>query len=103
MKNVLICALAALSVTAAAVAQSLHKIREDVLGAYSKEDFSEMMSMFAIHDTEAVKALVDKGKVVGLRKGSEVYLDRIDLIARTAQVRPKGTNTTVWIPSDFVD
>jgi hypothetical protein len=42
-------------------------------------------------------------KVVGLRKGSEVYLESIDLIARFAQVRSKGSNTTVWIPSDFVD
>jgi hypothetical protein len=58
-----------------------------------------MMSMFAIHDTEAVKSMVDKGKVVGLRKGSEACLESIDLIARFAQVRPKGGNTTVWIPS----
>ena len=95
--------MVALSLTATALAQSLHKLREDVLGAYSKEDFSEMMSMFEIHDTQAVKAMVDKGKVVGLRKGSEVYLESVDLIARIAQVRPKGSNTTVWIPSDFVD
>jgi hypothetical protein len=65
--------------------------------------FTEMMGMFAIHDTEAVKSMVDKGKVVGFRKGSEVYLESIDLIARFAQVRPNGSNTIVWIPSDFVD
>ncbi|HYY29968.1 MAG TPA: hypothetical protein VE860_18640 [Chthoniobacterales bacterium] len=103
MNKVLACALVVLSITATTPAQSLHKIREDVLAAYSKEDYTEMMSMFAIHDTQAVKSMVDKGKVVGIRKGSEVYLESIDLIARIAQVRPKGSNTTVWIPSDFMD
>jgi len=47
--------------------------------------------------------MVDKGKAIGLRKGSEVYLERIELIARFAQVRSKGSNTTAWIPSDCVD
>jgi hypothetical protein len=103
MEKVLTSALVALLMTATALALSLHRIKEDVLAAYSKEDFSEMMSMLAIHDTHAVKEMVDHGKVVGLRKGSEVYLESIDLIARIAQVRPKGSTTAVWIQSDFVD
>jgi hypothetical protein len=103
MEKVLTSALVALLMTATAMALSLHRIKEDVLAAYSKEDFSEMMSMLTIHDTHAVKQMVDQGKVVGLRRGSEVYLQSIDVIAGIAEVRPKGSTVTVWISSDVVD
>ena len=33
----------------------LYRINNDVLGAYSKEDFTEMIDMYAIQDTDAVK------------------------------------------------
>ena len=39
----------------------LHRINNDVLAAYSKEDFTEMMDMYAIHDTDAVKQMVSEG------------------------------------------
>ena len=57
----------------------LHRINNDVLATYSKEDFTEMMSMYAIHDTDAVKQMVSEGKVVGLRKGALVYLEDVDV------------------------
>jgi hypothetical protein len=50
----------------------LHRINDDVLATYSKEDFTEMMDMYAIQDTDAVKQMVSEGKVVGLRKGALV-------------------------------
>ena len=103
MKRPLTYTLVAIFLTVTGLAQSLHRIKEDVLAAYSKADFTEMMSMYAIHNTEAVKQMVDEGKVVGIRKGSEVYLESIDLIAGIAEVRPKGSTIKVWIPSDFVD
>jgi len=103
MKKLLTYGLAALLMTVTALAQSLHKINDDVLGAYSKEDFSEMMAMYAIEDTDAVKEMVSKGKVVGLRKGALVYLESIDVLGWIAKVRPKGSTTTVWIPSAFLD
>jgi hypothetical protein len=81
----------------------LHTINNDVLAAYSKEDFTEMMDMYAIHDTDAVKLMVSEGKVVGLRKGALVYLENVDVRDRIVQVRPKGSSTTVWIPSQFLD
>jgi hypothetical protein len=70
MKQVLIYALAAHLMTVIALAQSLHRINNDVLAAYSKEDFIELMDMYAIHDTDAVKQMVSEGKVVGLHKGA---------------------------------
>ena len=81
----------------------LHRINNDVLATYSKEDFTQMMSMYAIHDTDAVKQMVSEGKVVGLRKGSLVYVDDIDVYKGLTKVRPKGSTTTVWIPSQFVN
>jgi hypothetical protein len=81
----------------------LHRINNDVLAAYSKEDFTEMMSMYAIHDTDAVKQMVSEGKVVGLRKGALVYLESVDVRDGIVKVRPKGGTTTVWIPSQFLD
>ena len=76
MKKLLTYGLAALLMTVTALAQSLHRIKDDVLAAYSKEDFSEMMAMYAIKDTDAVKKMVSEGKVVGLRKGRSVFGER---------------------------
>ena len=81
----------------------LHTINNDVLAAYSKEDFTKMMDMYAIHDTDAVKQMVSEGKVVGLRKGALVYLEDLDLRDGIVKVRPKRSTTTVWIPSQFVN
>ena len=81
----------------------LHKINNDVLAAYSKEDFIEMMDMYAIHDTDAVKQMVSEGKVVGLRKGAFVYLESVDLRDGIVKVRPKASTTAVWIPRQFLD
>jgi hypothetical protein len=81
----------------------LHRINNDVLATYSKEDFAEMMAMYAIHDTDAVKQMVSEGKVVGLRKGALVYLEDVDVRNGTVKVRPKGSTTTVWIPSQFLN
>jgi cell division septation protein DedD len=81
----------------------LHRINKDVLAAYSKEDFTKMMDMYAIRDTDAVKQMVSEGKVVGLRQGALVYLESVDLLAGIAKVRPKGSTITVWIPSAFLD
>ena len=81
----------------------LHRINNDVLAAYSKEDFTEMMDMYAIHDTDAIKQMVSEGKVVGLRKGALVYLESVDVHDGIVQVRPKGSTTTVWIPSQFLE
>ena len=81
----------------------LHKINNDVLGAFSKEDFTEMMDMYAIHDTDAVKQMVSEGKVVGLRQGALVYLEDVDLRDGIVKVRPKESATTVWIPSQFLN
>jgi hypothetical protein len=47
----------------------LRRINNDVLAAYSKEDFAEMMDLYRIQDTDGVKQMVSEGKVVGLRKG----------------------------------
>jgi hypothetical protein len=74
-----------------------------VLAAYSKEDFGEMMDLYRIQDTDAVKQMVSEGKVVGLRKGALVYVEDIDVYNAIAKVRPKGSTTTVWIPSQFVN
>jgi hypothetical protein len=81
----------------------LYRINNDVLGAYSKEDFTEMIDMYRIHDTDAVKQMVSEGKVVGLRKGALVYLESVDLRDGSAQVKPKGSTTTVWILTQFMD
>ena len=81
----------------------LYRINNDVLGAYSKEDFTEMIDMYAIQDTDAVKQMVSEGKVVGLRKGTLVYLESVDLRDGSAQVKPKGSTTTVWILNQFLD
>jgi hypothetical protein len=81
----------------------LHEINNDVLGAYSKEDFTLMMDMYAIHDTDAVKQMVSEGKIVGLRKGALVYLESVDLRDAIVKVRPKGSTTAVWIPRQFLD
>ena len=81
----------------------LHRINNDVLAAYSKEDFAEMMDMYRIQDTDAVKQMVSEGKVVGLRKGALVYLEDVDLGNGIVKVRPKGSTTTVWIPSQFLN
>jgi hypothetical protein len=81
----------------------LHRINNDVLAAYSKEDFTEMMDMYAIQDTDAVKQMVSEGKVVGLRKGALVYLESVDVRDGIVKVRPKGSTTTVWIPSQFLN
>jgi hypothetical protein len=81
----------------------LHRINDDVLAAYSKEDFLEMMDLYRIQDTDGVKQMVSEGKVVGLHKGALVYVEDIDVYKRIAKVRPKGTTTTVWIPSQFVN
>ena len=81
----------------------LHRINNDVLGAYSKEDFAEMMDMYRIQDTDAVKQMVSEGKVVGLRKGALVYLEDVDLGNGIVKVRPKGSTTTVWIPSQSLN
>jgi hypothetical protein len=103
MKQLLIYAFAAHLMTVTALAQSLHRINNDVLAAYSKEDFIEMMDMYAIQDTDAVKQMVSEGKVVGLHKGALVYLESIDVHDEIVKVRPKGSTTTVWIPSHFLD
>jgi hypothetical protein len=81
----------------------LHRINNDVLAAYSKEDFAEMMDMYRIQDTDAVKQMVSEGKVVGLRKGALVYLEDVDLGNGIVKVRPKGSTTTVWIPSQSLN
>ena len=81
----------------------LYRINNDVLGAYSKEDFTEMIDMYRIHDTDAVKQMVSEGKVVGLRKGALVYLEDVDLGNGIVKVRPKGSTTTVWIPSQSLN
>ena len=81
----------------------LHRINNDVLAAYSKEDFAEMMDMYRIQDTDAVKQMVSEGKVVGLRKGALVYLEDVDVGNGIVKVRPKGSTTTVWIPSQFLN
>jgi hypothetical protein len=81
----------------------LHRINNDVLGAYSKEDFAEMMDMYRIQDTDAVRQMVSEGKVVGLRKGALVYLEDVDLGNGIVKVRPKGSTTTVWIPSQSLN
>jgi len=81
----------------------LHRINNDVLAAYSKEDFVEMMDLYRIQDTDAVKQMVSEGKVVGLRKGALVYVEDIDVYKGITKVRPKGSTTTVWIPSQFVN
>jgi hypothetical protein len=47
--------IALLSITATTLAQSLHKIREDVLAAYSKEDFTEMMSILDVAEHDAAR------------------------------------------------
>jgi hypothetical protein len=79
------------------------RINNDVLAAYSKEDFAEMMDMYRIQDTDAVKQMVSEGKVVGLRKGALVYLEDVDVGNGIAKVRPKESTTTVWIPSQFLN
>jgi Superinfection immunity protein len=79
-----------------------HRINNDVLAAYSKEDFIEMMDLYAIQDTDGVKQMVSEGKVVGLRKGALVYLESVDLRDGLVKVRPKESTTTVWIPSQFL-
>jgi hypothetical protein len=81
----------------------LYRINSDVLGAYSKEDFTEMIDMYAVRDTDAVKQMVSEGKVVGLRKGTLVYVESVDLRDGSVQVRPKGSTTTVWILDQFLD
>jgi len=81
----------------------LHRINNDVLAAYSKEDFAEMMDMYRIQDTDAVKQMVSEGKVVGLRKGALVYLEDVDVGNGIVKVRPKGSTTTVWIPSQSLN
>jgi len=81
----------------------LRRINKDVLGAYSKEDFTEMMDMYAIQDTDAVKQMVSAGKVVGLRKGVLVFLEDVDVRDRIVKVKPKGSSTAIWIPSQFLD
>ena len=81
----------------------LRKINNDVLGAYSKEDLTKMMDLYAIHDIDAVKQMVSEGKVVGLRKGALVSLEDVDVRERIVKVRPKGSSTTIWIPSQFLD
>ena len=81
----------------------LHRINNDVLAAYSKEDFAEMMDLYRIQDTDGVKQMVSEGKVVGLRKGALVYLEDVDLGNGIVKVRPKGSTTTVWIPSQSLN
>jgi hypothetical protein len=81
----------------------LRRINNDVLAAYSKEDFAEMMDLYRIQDTDGVKQMVSEGKVVGLRKGALVYLEDVDLGNGIVKVRPKGSTTTVWIPSQSLD
>ena len=81
----------------------LHRINNDVLAAYSKEDFTEMMDLYRIQDTDGVKQMVSEGKVVGLRKGALVYLEDVDVGNGIVKVRPKGSTTTVWIPSQFLN
>ena len=49
-----------------------------------------------------LKQMVSEGKVVGLRKGALVYLEDVDLGNGIVKVRPKGSTTTVWIPSQFL-
>jgi len=74
-----------------------------VLAAYSKEDFAEMMDLYRIQDTDGVKQMVSEGKVVGLRKGALVYVEDIDVYKEVAKVRPEGSTTTVWVPSQFLN
>ena len=62
-----------------------------------------MMDMYAIQDTDAVKQMVSEGKVVGLRKGVLVNLEDVDVRDRIVKVRPKGSSTAIWIPSQFLD
>ena len=81
----------------------LHRINNDVLAAYSKEDFAEMMDLYRIQDPDGVKQMVSEGKVVGLRKGALVYLEDVDLGNGIVKVRPKGSTTTVWIPSQSLN
>ena len=81
----------------------LRRINDDVLAAYSKEDFVEMMDLYRIQDTAGVKQMVSEGKVVGLRKGALVYLEDVDLGNGIVKVRPKGSTTTVWIPSQSLN
>jgi hypothetical protein len=81
----------------------LHRINNDVLGAYSKEDFTVMLDMYTIHDTDAVKQMASEGKIVGLHKGALVYLESVDVRDGVVKVRPKGSTVTVWIPSQFLD
>jgi Superinfection immunity protein len=81
----------------------LRRINNDVLAAYSKEDFAEMMDLYRIQDTDGVKQMVSEGKVVGLRKGALVYLEDVDLGNGLVKVRPKGSTTTVWIPSQSLN
>jgi hypothetical protein len=47
--------------------------------------------------------MVSEGKVVGIRKGALVYLESIDVLHGIAEVRAKGSTTTVWIPSQFLN
>ena len=81
----------------------LHRINNDVLAAYSKEDFTEMIDMYAIQNTDGVKQMVSQGKVVGLRKGALVYLEAVDVRDGVVKVRPRGSAKTVWIPSQFLN
>src|SRR6476620_7274382 len=39
----------------------LRRINDDVLAAYSKEDFVEMMDLYRIQDTAGVKQMVSEG------------------------------------------
>jgi hypothetical protein len=81
----------------------LYRINNDVLAAYSKEDFTEMMAMYAIQNTDGVKQMVSQDKVVGLRKGALVYLEAVDVRDGVVKVRPRGSAKSLWIPSQFLD
>jgi len=103
MKKLLTYGLAALLITATVLAQSVHKIKDDVLGADSKQDFSEMIRMLKDNDKDGLKEMVRQGKLIWLDYGQEVSLESIDVSGGAKEVRIKGTTTTWWIPSIYLD
>jgi uncharacterized sporulation protein YeaH/YhbH (DUF444 family) len=91
--------------TVAALAQSLHTIKDDVLAADSKQDFSQMLRLLKDNNKGAIQEMVRQGKLIWLDYGQEVSLESIDVSAGAKEVRIKGTRTTTtwWIPSIYLD
>lgn len=85
-----------------AYGQFLYKIKQDCLGAYSKEDLDLLTGMLVNRDKNAVLRMILEGRACFLQKGERVYLENTSFWTGTVEIRPEGSTHTIWLPYEYI-